>query len=508
MNTRLLQEAFEISTDGRFHCPTGIIRPHASVEPKMQPSDRNVLLRLLPKMFCFCFMLSSIMLTNAIAQPADHNKISSAYQEEALAIMDAAMNDNEAFEKLTDFVDTFGPRLSGTENLERSIDWILAKMHKQPFDKITTQKVMVPRWKRGEESATLLMPYKKNLPMLGLGGSIDTPEEGIEAKVLVVKSFDDLQANAEKAKGKIVVYNVPFTTYGETVQYRMRGAIEAARVGAVASLIRSVTPYSMQTPHTGISSYNAHVKKIPHAAITVEDAMLLNRLQKRGEYLKIRLSMDAKTHPDVASRNIVAEIKGSEKPEELVILGGHIDSWDVGQGAMDDAGGSFAAWEAVILMKELGLQPKRTVRVVMWTSEETGIQGGNAYRDWVKEKGTLKNHVLAIESDGGVFDPKGFGFSGSEEAYNMLKPISKLLEPIGADTLRKGGGGADIGPIMREGVPGMGLLVDSSRYFWYHHTAADTIDKLDDQAYRKCIAAMAVMAYVVADMPERLESEM
>jgi carboxypeptidase Q len=192
-------------------------------------------------------------------------------------------------------------------------------------------------------------------------------------------------------------------------------------------------------------------------------------------------------------------MKGSEHPEEIVVFGGHIDSWDVGQGVMDDAGGCFAAWEALRIMKELGLKPKRTIRVVMWTNEENGLRGGTAYRDMVMENGTLDNHILAMESDGGVFEPKGFGFSGSDEAFAMIKEIGKLLEPIGSGNITQGGGGADIGPIMREGVPGMGLVVDGSRYFWYHHTAADTIDKLSAEEYNKCIATMAVMTYVAAD---------
>lgn len=436
------------------------------------------------------------------AQSSDHKTDIASYQDEALEIIDAAMNDGEAFETLTYFADKFGHRFSGSESLENSIDWILEEMKKQPFDRVTSQKVMVPHWVRGEESATLLAPYKKDLPMLGLGGSIGTPDGGIEAEVLVVENFEDLKKNADQAEGKIVVYNVPFTSYGETVRYRYQGAIEAAKVGAVASLIRSVGPYSMQTPHTGNSAYDEDVKKIPQAAITLEHAALLHRLQKMGEEIKIKLSMDAKTLPDTPSRNIIAEIKGSEKPEEIVVLGGHIDSWDVGQGVMDDAGGCFAAWEAVMLMKELGLKPKRTIRVVMWTNEENGLRGAKAYRDMVKENGSLKNHILAMESDGGVFKPRGFGFGGSDAAYKMVSEISKLLEPIDADLMRRGGGGADIGPLMREGVPGMGLLVDNSRYFWYHHTAADTIDKLDEQEYQKCIATMAVMAYLAADMDQ------
>lgn len=351
----------------------------------------------------------------------------------------------------------------------------------------------------------MIAPREKQLPMLGLGNSVATPEEGIEAEVLVVSSFEDLQQQSDQAKGKIVVYNVPFTTYGQTVQYRVNGAVEAAKAGAVASLIRSVGPFSMKTPHAGNSYYQDGVEQIPHAAITLEDAALLHRLQMRGETVKIRLYMEAHTLPDTESRNIIAEIKGSEKPEEIVVLGGHIDSWDVGQGAMDDAGGSFAAWEALRLIKKLGLQPRRTVRVVMWTNEENGLRGANAYRDMVQEDGSLKNHILAMESDAGVFEPTGFGFTGTDEAFEIVTEIGKLLEPIGADSITRGGGGADIGPIMRAGnVPGMGLAVDGTKYFWYHHTDADTIDKLDVDEYNKCIAAMAIMAYVAADIPQAL----
>lgn len=438
------------------------------------------------------------------AQTSPNKPDYSSYHDEARDIIDAAMNNEDAFSRLTYFADKFGHRFSGSKSLENAIDWIVSEMKKQPFDEVTTQKVMVPHWVRGEETATLIAPRRQNLPMLGLGGSIGTPKGGIEAEVLVVSNFADLREKSAQAKGKIIVYNAPFSSYGETVKYRYQGAIEAAKVGAVASLIRSVGPYSMQTPHTGSSAYEEGVKKIPQAAITLEDAALLHRLQKAGETIKIHLSMDAKTLPDVPSRNVIAEIKGSEKPEEIVVLGGHIDSWDVGQGVMDDAGGCFAAWEAVMLMKKLGLKPKRTVRVVMWTNEENGLRGGKAYADMVRENGTLKDHVLAIESDGGVFKPRGFGFSGSDKAYKMVSAIGQLLEPINSDKISRGGGGADIGPIMRQGVPGMGLLVDNSRYFWYHHTAADTIDKLDEQEYQQCIATLAVMAYVAADIPERL----
>lgn len=428
-----------------------------------------------------------------------------AYEPVARQIIEAATTNNRSFGRLTKFVDTYPHRLSGSQELEASIDWIIETMRSDgSLDNIRTQSVMVPHWVRGEESATLVTPYQKDLPMLGLGGSIATPEGGIEAEVLVVGSFEDLRQKSEQAEGKIVLYNVPFTTYGETVQYRIRGAIEAARHGAVASLIRTVGSFSMKTPHTGTSSYADSVKKIPHAAITIEDAKLLQRMQDRGQTITVNLDMSARTLPDAESRNVIAEIEGSMYPEEIIVIGGHIDAWDVGQGAMDDAGGCFAAWQALQVMKELGLRPKRTIRLVMWTNEENGLRGATEYRNMVQENGELENHVLAIESDSGVFDPRGFGFTGSNEAYEMIKEIGTLLKPIDAGMISRGGGGADIGPIMREGVPGMGLRVDGSRYFWYHHSAADTIDKLSKEEYNECVATLAVMAYVVADMEPTL----
>jgi carboxypeptidase Q len=286
------------------------------------------------------------------------------------------------------------------------------------------------------------------------------------------------------------------------VQYRGRGAAAAARVGAVASLIRSVTPYSQQTPHTGGMSYDSTVKRIPHAAITVEDAMLLHRMQDRGEKIVVRLKMEADTLPDRASRNAVAEVVGRERPDEVVVLGGHIDSWDVGQGAMDDGGGVMVAWEAVRLLQRLGLRPRRTVRVVAWTNEENGLRGGTGYRD--AHTAEVDKHILAIESDGGVFKPRGFGFTGSDSAYAIVRQVGSLLRAIGADSIARGGGGADIGPLMQRGVPGMGLNVDGTKYFWYHHTDSDTMDKLDAREMAECVATMAVMAYVVADLPEAL----
>ncbi|MEJ7811039.1 MAG: M28 family metallopeptidase [Gemmatimonadaceae bacterium] len=428
--------------------------------------------------------------------------IAARYRSAADRLIDAALADSAAYDKLTVLTETFGNRFSGTPALERAIDWVIAQMKKDGLQNVRGEPVMVPRWVRGAESAELVQPRRQVLPMLGLGGSIATPAAGITGEVLVVSSFDDLTARAAQARGKIILFDVPFTTYGETVRYRGNGAIEAARVGAVASLVRSVTPYSQRTPHTGGMRYDSTVKQIPHAAITVEDAEMLHRMQDRGERIVVRLAMGARALPDAPSRNVIGEIVGSERPDEVVVMGGHIDSWDVGRGAMDDAGGVMVAWEAVRLMQRLGMRPKRTVRVVGWTNEENGGRGGAGYRD--AHRADVDKHVLAIESDGGVFKPAGFGFTGSDSAYAIVKEIGTLLDRIGAGAVTKGGGGADIGPIMALGVPGMGLSVDGTRYFWYHHTEADTIDKLDPREVAQCVAVMAVMAYVVADLPERL----
>lgn len=229
---------------------------------------------------------------------------------------------------------------------------------------------------------------------------------------------------------------------------------------------------------------------------------MLGRMAKRGETIVVTLKMEARTLPDAVSRNILAEIRGSESPDEIVVMGGHIDSWDVGTGAMDDAGGVVAAWEAVKLIRRLGLKPRRTIRVVGWTNEENGLRGGNAYRD--AHRAEVDNHILAIESDAGVFSPQGFGVTASPEAMTIIREVARLLAPINADSIVTGGGGADIGPIMELGVPGMGLMVEGSRYFWYHHSEGDTLDKLDPAEVARCVATLAVMAYVIADLPERL----
>ena len=429
-------------------------------------------------------------------------EIAKKHKKNADLIINRSMADSQGYDRLGEMLDTFGPRLSGSTNLEKTLEWIKDEMARDGLENVHGEDVMVPKWVRGKESATMTSPWEKELDILGLGGSVGTGTKGVKGEVLVVSSFDDLKVKSSMAKGKIILYNVPFTTYGETVQYRYRGASEAAKVGGIASLIRSVGPYSMNTPHTGTSAYEDGVKKIPHAAITLEDAAMMGRMSARGLTIKISLYMEAKSFGDVLSQNVMGEIVGSEYPDEVIVLGGHIDSWDAGQGAHDDGGGCVAAWQAVKLIKDLGLKPKRTIRAVMWTNEENGLRGGEAYRD--EHFNQLDNYILAMESDAGVFKPSGFGFTGSDEAFKILQDIGTLLKRIESGVITKGGGGADIGPIMREGVPGMGLKVDGSKYFWYHHTEADTFDKVDKDEFNRCVATMAVMAYVVADMDDRL----
>ena len=423
------------------------------------------------------------------------------YRTAAARIIGAALTSDRAYSRLAHLTDHIGNRLSGSTNLERGVTWALAEMKRDGLDNVRAEKVMVPHWVRGDESLEMLSPVPRKLQMLGLGNSIGTPADGISAEAVVVRNFEELDRLGEQVRGKIVVYNVAFTNYGATVVYRLQGASRAARYGAVAALVRSITPVSLQTPHTGAMAYDPNQPKIPVAAITIEAAEILQRMNDRGEHPTLRLRMEAKFLPDAESANVVAELKGSEKPDEVVLIGGHFDSWDVGQGAHDDGGGCIVAWEAVRLLKELGLRPRRTIRVVLYTNEENGLRGGVAYRD--AHLAEVAKHILAIESDSGVYRPEGFGLAANAplQVRSNLQEIAKLLSGIGADAIAADGGGADIGPMMREGVVGASLDVDDARYFDIHHTQADTFDKVNPRELALCVATMAVMAYTVADLP-------
>ena len=287
------------------------------------------------------------------------------YREVAARIIGAALTNDKAYQRLAHLTDHIGNRLSGSKSLDRAIEWALAEMKRDGLDNVRPEKVMVPHWVRGQESLEMTTPVARKLTVLGLGNSVATPTEGLTAEAVVVRSFEELEKLGEQVRGKIVVYNAPYVSYGATVTYRGSGASRAARYGAVAALVRSITPVSLQSPHTGALRYDEGQPKIPAAAITIEAAELLQRMNDRNDHPVLRLKMEAKFLPDAESANVVAEIKGSDKPDEVVLVSGHFDSWDVGQGAHDDGGGCIIAWEAVRLLKELGLKPRRTIRVVL-----------------------------------------------------------------------------------------------------------------------------------------------
>ncbi len=420
-----------------------------------------------------------------------------AYRPAADRLIRESQSSDFAWQRLAEVTDTFGPRLSGSEGLERAIDWAVAKMKEDGLENVRKEPVLVPKWVRGRESLDLVEPIGQPLPMLGLGNSIGTPAGGIEADVVVVRHYDELAARAVDVKGRIVLFNVPFTSYGETVNYRTNGASRAAAFGASAVLVRSVGPTGLRTPHTGAMNYAGNAPRIPAAAITAEDADRFQRLQARGVRIRVKLAMEARFEADVTSYNVVGELRGRELPDEIVVVGGHYDSWDVGSGATDDAGGCIVTWEALRLMKKLNLRPRRTVRVVLFTNEENGLRGGNAYRD--THKAELSKHVMLLESDGGVFDPDGFGFTGPDPGRATVTAIASLLTGLGASNIAAGGGGADIGPAAAAGkIPTMSHVV-KGEYFLIHHTPADTIARITPKQMSDNAAAIAVMTYIVAD---------
>lgn len=425
----------------------------------------------------------------------------SKYANVADLIIKEAMKDSSSWERLAYFCDMFGPRLSGSKNLENAIEWVEQELRRDGFVNVRKDEVLVPHWVRGNEYCQLIYPREADIPMLALGGSIGTPKEGIEADAIVLLSFEELELRKKDISGKIVVFNQPFISYGQSVQYRFYGAIRAASYGAVASLIRSVSPAMTRNVHTGMMGYADTVLKIPHAAISPEDAELLYRIQSRGITPKIRLYMEAETLQDAISHNVMGEVRGKEFPDEILAIGGHSDSWDTGTGAHDDASGCIATWEAIKLLKKLNLIPKRTLRLVLWTNEENGIRGGNAYRDKYKDE----KHVLMFEMDGGAFRPSAIRLTAPKQVFDEFAKIEPLLKKVDDVQVLPLGGGVDIRPMMDLGIPGMSLSTDDGgKYFWYHHSHSDTVDKIDPMIFNKCIAAIAIAIYVYADMPSEI----
>jgi len=422
-------------------------------------------------------ILLPILPVSARADP----DLAATYREPASRILGAALTDEGGWEKLSHLTTVIGHRLSGSPGLEKAIEWAHARMLGEGLEGVHLQPVKVPHWVRGNEDAQVLAPVARELGVIGLGRSIGTPPEGITAPAVVVESFDELEALArEEVDGKIVVYAYSWDGYGSAWPYRAHGASRAAAKGAAGVLIRSATGRSLGAPHTGAMRYDEEQPKIPAAAITVEDAEWLKRLAALGDEITVRLRMEARLLPDADSFNVMAEIRGSELPEEVVVMGGHYDSWDVGEGAHDDGAGCIAAWQALTLIQELGLRPRRTLRVVLWTNEENGVAGAKAYREMIGDD--IGSHVAAIEMDIGAERPIGFGFGMEgietdsedpvyEAAYDSLREIARLFEAIGADEIVRGGGGVDIGPLMKDGVPGLGLQTVVEHYFDWHHSA-------------------------------------
>lgn len=408
-----------------------------------------------------------------------------------------------AWDRLAELSDRFGPRPAGSKALEQAIDWSVDTMRKDGLADARREKVMIPNWRRGKESLRVVAPTDRELTVLGLGGTVGT-KGTLHAKLLVVSSLEELDERATEAKGKVVLVNQvmpPYdhakddSGYGTAVKPRGEGASRAAKHGAVGLLIRSVTAVSLDTPHTGAMRYTDGVAKIPAAAVTHEGAQLLSRLAARGP-VEIKLQLGATQGKDVPSGNAIAELQGREKPEEVVVIGGHIDSWDVGDGASDDGAGCVMAMEAALILKELGLVPRRTIRVVLFTNEEYGLRGGKAYFD--AHKG--EKHAAAIESDSGAGAPRGFGIA-SDDAKILagVMRFAPLFAPLGANQIGKGWGGADISPLTEQGVLSLSLRPDTSHYFDLHHSPADTVDKIDPDHLQRNAAALALMAYILAE---------
>jgi len=445
----------------------------------------------------------------------------SAWTPEQIAVMarlrDAAMKDPYALDELHHLTDNIGPRLSGSPQAQQAVEYVAAEMRALGAD-VTLEKATVPHWVRGVETAEVVSwpgqtpGTKQKVVLTALGGSVATPADGLTAEVVVVDNWQQLHALPEGAvKGKILLFNHKFDkelaaqggglqAYGGGVVYRGAGPIAAAQAGAVAVLVRSVGGADFRLPHTGMTQYSPEVPKIPAAAVTAEDADLLKNLASEGP-VTLHLTLTPQALPDAQSYNVIADWKGTEHPEQVVVVSGHLDSWDLGTGAIDDGAGVVVAMQAIHLLKELGIHPKRTVRFIAWMSEEEGSQGAAFYL--ADHAADMANHVGAIESDLGADHPSGLFYSGWRELGTWLRPVAQVLDAIGAETLVAAPEtGEDIAGLTDKGVPSFAPVQDSRFYFNYHHTAADTFDKVDPKHLNENAAVMAVLAYALADSAE------
>ncbi len=447
------------------------------------------------KLFIILFFLG--LTYNSFSKTTD---LSEKYKPIADKIFDEVMKDSLPWERLAYMCDTFGPRLTGSENLDNALVWLEELMNELNLDNIEKQKLMAPHWVRGEEKLTLMEPHKRELIMLALGGSIGTGEDGITAEVIVVKNYDELREKRDEVKDKIVLFDLDWEGYGRNIKYRLYAADSASKYGAAASMIRSVSNHGYQLPHTGVMFYSGDYKKIPHIAITLEESMMMKRLYDRGQKIVVNLYSEAETLPDIETYNLWGEFKGSKHPDKYIAFGGHIDSWDVGTGAMDDASGVIAAVESINLLKKLNLVPKHTLRAAAWANEENGVRGGKKYA----EKHDSSSHILMLEFDSGVYKPKSIGFTGPDSIFVKLKELESLYQRINPEfEFRKGGGGVDIRAMMEKGVPGMGMWGDSqNKYFIDHHSPTDMPDKVDPRIFNECIGVMALTIYIYSDLSD------
>jgi carboxypeptidase Q len=444
----------------------------------------------------------------------------SAWSDEQLHTMerlrDGAMASDYAYGELRHLTDNIGPRLSGSPQAQKAVEWVADEMRKLGAE-VTLEKAQVPHWVRGVETGELTAwpgqaaGTKQKIVLTALGGSVATPADGITAEVVVVDNWKELHAlPAGAVKGKILLFNHAFDkelaatghgldAYGGSVVYRGAGPIAGATAGAVAVLVRSAGGGDYRSPHTGATAYAAGVTKIPAAAVTAEDSELMKALTREGR-VTMHLTLTPQTLPDADSFNVIADWKGTEHPEQVVVVSGHLDSWDLGTGAIDDGAGVAASMATLELMKEMGIHPKRTVRMIAWMSEEEGSEGAAQYLK--DHAGEMKNHVGAIESDLGADHPTGIYYAGKPELGQWLRPVAQVLDRIGAGSLVNAPEtGEDISGLTQKGVPSFAPIQDSRFYFNYHHTAADTFDKIDKKHLNENAAIMAVLAYALADAP-------
>lgn len=429
-----------------------------------------------------------------------------ALLDRCLELERRALQDNQAIATLRSLVAAAPKRLAGSEGMLAAEQWAMQTMREIGFDEVRAEPVMVPNWRRGIERGSVVSPEAMPLRITALGGSISTEPGGVVAEVVEVRSFEQLQAMGEAAKGKIVFFNRPMPrifrrtgrAYGAAVPQRSNGAVEAAKAGGVFALVRSVTTAIDGYPHTGAMSYQDGVDRVPAACVATEDADALSKMLALGP-VRIRVELGCQTLPDVQGHNIVGDYRGSESPDEVVVIGGHLDAWDLGTGAQDDGAGCAHCLEAIRLLQSMGCRPKRTIRVVLFANEENGLRGARAYAKAHEHE--IDKHFAAIESDGGGFTPQGFSCSLKGEAAAAVERLFKPLDRINAGLFLSGAGagGADISVLHARGVPCFGLWVDGQRYFDYHHTAVDDLPSVNERELALGAAVIAYAASALAD---------